>query len=461
MKYIFVFSTIVLLHISNSVQAQQTFDPFLDTLEQRTFNYFWKTVDHTTGLTPDRYPSLTFSSVAAIGFSLTAYGIGAERGYVSREDAAILVHTTLKNLWTLPQGNRPKGDAGYKGFFYHFLTFDKGDRFGDGGVDLSSIDTGLLMMGVLFSQSYFDRDAKIEKEIRAYADSLYRRVQWPWMQTRPPLISMGWYPEKGYHDLDYGFGGYDEAMFLYLLALGSPTYPIKNDAWTTYTNKFKWVNKYGYDCIEHDVLFWNQFTACWIDFQGIQDAWIKEKGIDYVEVFRRATYANRAYAIENPKKFKGYSSLLWGISACDGPADEKRIIDGIEIRFVGYGARGFSSHYYLDDGTLTPYAPGASVAFTPEISIPTLKAMRNQIPGLWTEYGFKDAFNLTYITDKTPDGWVDKDYLGIDQGPMLIMIENYRSGLVWKTMKKNPYIVNGLKHAGFTDGWLETGKGKK
>lgn len=436
-------------------QAEQrtVFDPFLDTLEQRTFNYFWETVDHKTGLTPDRYPSLTFSSIAAIGFSLTAYGIGAERGYVTRSAAADLVLTTLKKLWMLPQGKEPSGTGGYRGFFYHFLNFNDGTRFQQ--VELSSVDTGLLMMGVLFVQSYFDKENATEREIRAYADSLYRRVEWNWMQPRPPLIAMGWYPEKGFHHLDWE--GFDESPFLYFLAFGSPTFSISADAWKTYTNNFRWVKNYGYEYIDFDVLFWNQFTACWIDLRGIQDSYMRKKGIDYFENARRATYVVREYCIENPRKFVGYSDLMWGMSASDGPADETRVVNGREYHFQTYSARGKSTQkFWTDDGTLAPYAAGSSIVFAPEICIPTLKAMRQHVPGLWTEYGFKDAFNLTYITEKTPHGWVDVDYLGIDQGPLIIMLENFRSGLVWETMKKNPYIVNGLKKAGFAGGWLDS-----
>jgi hypothetical protein len=454
-KILLVIALIISAQSSAFAQLKQhvNFDPFLDTLEQRTFKYFWETVDHNTGLTPDRYPSLTFSSIAAIGFALTAYGIGAERGYVSRSAAADLVLTTLKQLWVLPQNKEAAGAGGYRGFFYHFLNFNDGTRFKN--VELSSIDTGLLMMGILFVQSYFDKENITERKIRAYADSLYRRVEWNWMQPRPPLIAMGWYPEKGFHHLDWH--GFDESPFLYFLALGSPTFPIQSEVWQTFTSHFRWVKNYGYEYIDFDVLFWNQFTACWIDLRGIQDSYMKEKGIDYFENARRATYVVREYCIENPKKFIGYSDLLWGMSASDGPADETRVVNGRKYHFQTYSARGKSTQkFWMDDGTLAPYAAGASIAFAPEICIPALKAMRDQVPGLWTEYGFKDAFNLTYITEKTPNGWVDIDYLGIDQGPIALMIENYRNGFVWETMKKNPYIVKGLQRAGFSGGWLNT-----
>ncbi len=454
--------TVVLIFCAFAPSFSQTkknaaFDPFLDTLEQRTFKYFWECVDPKTGLSPDRYPTKAFSSITAIGYSLTAYGIGAERNYVTRAQAADRVKTTLKYLWNLPQGTSSMNDAGYRGFYYHFLKYETGTRFAP-DVDLSSIDTAWLMLGILFAQSYFDRNNDVEKEIRSLADSLYRRVEWNWMQPRSPLITMGWYPEKGYHKLDYGWNGFDEASGLYFLAIGSPTHAIDPAAWKEYSERFQWVKKYGYEYIDFDVLFWNQFTECWYDMRGIQDQCVKEKGIDYFENARRSTYANRAYCIENPKKNKGYSGLFWGISASDGPPDGKKVIDGVEKQFVSYGARGCSKNYWFDDGTITPYAAGGSLPMAPEICLPTLKAIREQIPGMWTEYGFKDAFNQSYVTEQTPNGWVDKDYLGLDQGPIIIMIENYRNGLVWETMKKNPYIVNGLKRAGFTGGWLDKKK---
>ncbi len=419
---------------------------FLDTLQYRTFQYFWECVDPATGLTPDRYPTLTFSSTAAIGFALTSYGIGAERNYVSRKAAADRVLTTLKYLYNLPQGNAMMGTAGYRGFFYHFLDFKSGTRFNK-DIELSTIDTALLLAGALFCQSYFDKNTSTEKAIRAYADSLYRRVDWKWLQVRPPLISMGWYPDRGFHIADWH--GYDEAMILYLLALASPTYPVSDDAWEGFTRQFKWMPYYGQEFISFGPLFGHQYSHAWIDFRGIQDRYMRDKGIDYFENSRRATLTHQAYAKENPKKMKGYSENIWGFTACDGPAEDVRVIDGIERRFITYGARGVSADWVNDDGTIAPTAAGGSVAFAPEICIPALQAMRDRIPGLWTKYGFLDAFNLTYVTEKTPNGWIDGDYLGIDQGPIVIMIENLRSELVWKVMKKNPYVQKGLEKAGF------------
>jgi hypothetical protein len=451
-----VFSVIIVLTGGCAKESphpiQQQWDPFLDTLQQRTFQWFWDTTPPQNGLTPDRYPTLTFSSIAAVGFALTSYAIGVERGYVSREAAADRVLTTLKFFWYAPQSSDPVRATGYKGFFYHFLFMDSGLRFND--VELSTIDTALLLAGMLFCQTYFDRDSEPERAIRSYADSIYRRVDWQWFRARPPRVTMGWRPESGFGPSDWK--GYDEGMILYILALGSPTFPIEPEAWKAWTETYRWDTFYGEEYVNFAPLFGHQYSHCWIDFRGIQDDYMRQQGIDYFENSRRATYVQQRYAKENPGRWRGYDETLWGFSACDGPGDTTFVVDGLERRFIGYGARGPSSFWTNDDGTITPTAPAGSLPFAPEICIPVLKTMRTRFPDkLWREYGFADAFNLTFITDKTPEGWFDVDYLGIDQGPIVLMIENLRSEFVWSVMKKNPYIVRGLQRAGFSGGWLE------
>lgn len=433
-------------------------DGFLDTLQHRTFNYFWENVDPATGLTPDRYPTRTFSSTAAIGFALTAYGIGAEQKYVSRQAAADRVLTTLKYLYLLPQGDATMGTAGHRGFYYHFLNLETGTRYNN-EIELSTIDTALLLAGVLFCQSYFDNASAVERSIRAYADSMYRRVEWKWLQPRPPLLSMGWYPGRGFHNTDWD--GYNEAMILYILALGSPTHPVDERAWSGFTKKYQWMKYYGEEFVSFGPLFGHQYSHAWIDFRGIKDAYMHSKGIDYFENSRRATLTHQSYAKNNPATMNGYSEFMWGFTASDGPADEKRSVNGITRQFSSYSARGVSADWTHDDGTIAPTAAGGSIAFAPEICVPTLKSMRENVPGLFTKYGFLDAFNLTYITERTPNGWIDHDFLGIDQGPIVMMIENLRSELVWSVMKKNQYIVAGLQRAGFTGGWLDSRSPKK
>jgi len=428
-------------------------DPFLDTLQTRTLRYFLQTTDPGTGLAPDRWPSRSPSSVAAIGFALTCYPIAAERGLVPREEAARRTLTTLRFLLHAPQNDASAGVTGYKGFFYHFVTIPDGTRAWN--CELSTIDTALLMAGVLAGQTYFSRGTELENSIRLAADSLYRRVDWAWAAEGRKGITLGWTPEKG-ADAE-SWHGYNEAMILYVLALGSPSHPVSPSVWDYWTSTYVWAKYYDWEFVSFGPLFGHQFSHCWIDFRGIADRYMREKGIDYAENSKRATYSQQAYGTENPAGFRGYSQEMWGVTPCDGPGDTTFIVAGTKRRFIGYAGRGVSFDWVLDDGTLAPTGVGASVAFAPEICIPSLKAMRHAFGGrLWSEYGFYDAFNPTFVTPATgEDGWIDHDYLGIDQGPIAIMIENLRNGFLWKLMQKNPYIARGLKRAAFTGGWLE------
>jgi hypothetical protein len=433
---------------------------FLDTLGERTFRWFWNTQNPTTHLIPDRYPTHSFSSIAAVGFGLNAYAIGAERGWVSRTDARDRTLATLKFMYALPQGPAATGVGGYKGFFYHFLDMDTGMRYKD--VELSSIDTSLLLAGVLFAQSYYDGADPAEASIRAYADSIYRRVDWTWFQNQPPLMSMGWAPENAQFNT-YQWKGLDEAMLVYILALGSPTHPIDSAAWTKWTSTYAWGTYYQQAHVGFAPLFGHQYSQVWIDFRGIRDAYMRGKGIDYFENSRRATVAQRAYAADNPNKWTGYAANMWGLTACDGPFDGNVSIAGKSRHFFSYAARGTDFTETRDDGTIAPTAAGGSIAFTPDLSIEALVTMREKYgENVFQQYGFVDAFNPT-LTESAPIiagkivpgvGWFDTDYLGIDQGPIIAMLENYRSELIWKKIRTNPYIVRGLQRAGFTGGWL-------
>lgn len=431
---------------------------FLDTLERRTFNWFWERSDPNTGLTPDRWPTKSFSSVAAIGFALTAYPVGIERGYVPRADAAQRTLNTLRFMYNAPQGSQPANVTGYKGFFYHFLDMQTGFRFER--VELSTIDTSLLLGGILFAQSYFTGSDPTESAIRAYADSLYLRVDWAWAIHQPNVVSMGWHPETGWINADWK--GYDEGMIVYILALGSPTHPITPASWADWTSTYVWGNFYGQTHVNFAPLFGHQYSHIWIDFRGIKDEYMRGKGIDYFENSRRATISQRLYAIANPGQWRDYGANVWGLTAGDGPFDTTMVVDGRSRQFWTYRARGAAANEIQDDGTIAPTAAGGSVPFAPEITIPALIAMREKYgENLFTNYGFVDDFNPTLIAGTSRYGrivagvgWFDTDFLGIDQGPIIAMIENYRSDLIWKTMRKNPYIVAGLKKAGFTGGWL-------
>ncbi|MBN1825999.1 MAG: Tat pathway signal protein [Candidatus Eisenbacteria bacterium] len=438
-------------------------EAFLDTLEERTFLYFWETADPRTGLAPDRAPTRSFMSTAATGFALTAYPIGAERGYVTREAAAERVRTTLHFFLRAPRGTDPSACAGHRGFFYHFLDRETGCRFGE--VELSTVDTALLLAGALFCRGYFDRDEPVEGEIRAATDSLYARVDWTWAQPRAPMIVHGWTPEAGF--LPYDWRGYNEAMILYILALASPTHPVGADAYEAWLAGYRWGEFHGREQIGFAPLFGHQYTHVWIDFRGVQDRFTREKGIDYFENSRRAALSQRDYAVENPGGWIGYGELAWGLTACDGPVHGQWTIGGRERRFQTYWARGASFTEIQDDGTLCPSAAAASIAFAPDVVLPTLLAMRAEHGGrLFSDYGFLDSFNPTFVLDVPVQhgrvhgakGWYDTDYIGIDQGPILAMIENHRTGLVWSVMRRNPHILRGLRAAGFTGGWLDTAR---
>jgi hypothetical protein len=273
---------------------------------------------------------------------------------------------------------------------------------------------------------------------------------------------MGWHPENGFIDADWK--GLNEALILNILALGSPTHPIDPSSYTAYTSTYHWADFYGQQHVNFAPLFGHQYSHIWIDFRGIRDAYMRGKGIDYFENSRRATYSQRQYAMANPGDWKDYGPNIWGLTAVDGPLDTLLFIRGKNRRFQTYSARGAADGEIHDDGTLAPTAPGGSVAFAPEIAVPALVTIREKYgSNLFSDYGFVDSYNPTFDLDIQPHhgkivhgiGWFDTDYLGIDQGPIVAMIENLRSDLVWRVMRTNPHIIRGLKRAGFTGGWLD------
>jgi hypothetical protein len=448
----------ILLFLLAIVQAQSyTFNradnSFLDSLEHDTFRYFWETANPQNGLVPDRAPTPAFASIAAVGFGLTAYLVGVERGYITRTQAVERTLNTLRFFANAPQSEHTTGVTGYKGFFYHFLDMKTGERFKQ--VELSTIDTALLLGGIMSSQTYFDKNTPAENEIRRLAEQIYARVDWIWFQHKKPFIAMGWHPEKGFIDSDWH--GYNEAMLLYVLALGSPTHAVQPDVWPVWTKTYDWQPFYGQTHVNFDPLFGHKYSHVWIDFRGIGDPYMRDKGIDYAENSRRATYANRAYCVANPARWQDYGPDIWGLTACDGPKDTTA--NGKQ--FFSYRARGAAAQQIVDDGTIAPTAAGGSVAFAPEICLPALRAMKSRYGAkLYGQYGFSDAFNPTYhyssrfASGSTGKGWFDVDYLGIDQGPIILIAENARTTFVWNLMKRNPHVRRGLNRAGFIGGWL-------
>jgi len=414
----------------------------LDSIQYHAFLYFIKEINPENGLVKDRSASWAPASIAAIGFALPSYAVGIEHRWITRDRAAQITLNTLKFFFNSQQ-NADTNVTGYKGFYYHFLRLNSGTR--EWNCELSTIDTGLLMMGIIFARKYYNQVNETENEIRNLAANLLKRLDWDFFEMPPTgeyanTISMGWKPNEGLHFM--GWNGYNEALFLYILAAGSGMTNVEA-GYKTWLASYDWRTPYpNLSHVAFPPLFGHQFSQVFIDFRGLADSFMKNKGIDYFENSRRATLVQRQYAIENPHNWVGYDSLCWGLSACDGPTEKFNYDDK---KFLGYAARGTSGadFNYFDDGTIAPYASISSIIFAPEVVLPTIKSFNKKYgKDLWKEYGYIDAFNPTL-------NWFNKEYIGIDQGPMLLMIENFRTGLIWNYVMKDPIIQNGLYRLGF------------
>ncbi len=416
---------------------------FLDTLQYRSFLYFWNECNPANGLVKDRSTKDSPASIAAVGFALPIWAIGAEHKWISRNDAIKRTLAALEFFMNSEQSSDPLA-SGYKGLYYHFLDMNTGKRVWS--CELSSIDTGLLIAGIRFVRQYYSQKNMNENKIRDLADSITYRVNWDFMNIPDTnkfagLISMAWRPEKGL--ADYGWFGYNEGLILQIIAAGSG-YKKYRESYDGWLKTYQWREPYlRLSHVIFPPLFGHQYSHMFVDFRGIYDRYMKEKGIDYFENSRRATLTQRLYAMQNPKRWKGYDSLTWGLTACDGPGSK---FDTNGIKFHDYAARGTSGPDIVhdDDGTIAPTAAAGSIVFAPEVVIPTLEEMKERYgnKGLWNKYGFVDAFNPTIK-------WFDSDYLGIDEGPIVLMIENFRNGFVWKYMMKDPAIKTGLTKLGF------------
>lgn len=421
-------------------------DEELARLQSDTFKYFADEVNLENGLIPDNTRTGAPCSIAAVGFALTAYPIAVERKYLSRAEAVKRTLTTLRFFHDAPQGKEPDA-TGYKGFYYHFLDMKTGRRVWK--CEISTIDSTYLIAGALTAATYFDHDTDEERELRALAEALYARVDWQWAQNRGLTVTHGWRPERGF--IKYRWTGYSEALILYVLGLASPTFPLPPESYSAWARTYKWKKLYDQEFLYAGPIFIHHLSHMWIDFRGIQDDYMSSKGIDYFENSRRAVYAQQAYAMRNPKKFVGYGRCSWGITASDGPGPAERRVNGRKIRFFDYKAR--SIPYGPDDGTLAPWAVAASLPFAPEVVLPSLQHLNTEYPEITSKYGFKCSYNPTF-TAADGKGWISKGYYGLDQGPIVMMIENYRSGFIWSLMRRCPYIVKGLRRAGFRNGWL-------
>jgi hypothetical protein len=339
--------------------------------------------------------------------------------------------------------------TGYRGFYYHFLDMNSGRRAWQS--ELSSVDTALLIAGVLTAAVFFDAASDVEAEIRQRGRMLYERVDWRWMLAKRDTLCHGWRPEHGF--LPYHWEGYDEALILYLLALGSPTHPIDPNCYAAWCRTYEWKSVYGIDYLYAGPLFTHQLSHIWCDFRGIRDRFMCEHDADYFENSRRATQIQQQYAMRNPLAFAHVGENCWGLTASDGPGFETRTVDGVERVFFDYVARGVP--FGPDDGTVAPWAVAASLPFAPEIVLPTLANLSRLPVCTPNPYGFKASINPAYrIHGDDGIGWVSPYHFGINEGPTVLMIENYRSTLIWSLMKRCEPLVRGLRAAGFAHGWL-------
>jgi hypothetical protein len=422
----------------------------LDALQRHSFDYFLRETNPANGLVADKSRPGSPASIAAVGFALAAYPVGVERGWMTRQDAVARTLTLLRFFWASPQGETPDA-TGYKGFYYHFLDMNTGRRAGL--CELSTIDSTFLLAGMLAAAAFFDHDDEDEQALRTLADALYRRADWAWACNGAATVTHGWTPEGGF--LPYRWRGYDEATLLYVLGLGSPTHPLPVESYAAWTSTYEWKTIYGHELLYGGPLFIHQYSHIWLDLRGIQDAFAREKGFDYCENSRRATYVQREYAIRNPLDFAGYGENFWGLTASDGPGFTTRRVHGIDRTFFDYVARG--APYGPDDGTVSPWAVAASLPFAPEIVLPSLQHFQDVYPQVTGEYCFRCSFNLSFsgeVEGKAPAGWTSPYHFGINLGPVVLMCENYRSDLLWRLMRACPYVVSGLRLAGFRNGWL-------
>jgi len=421
----------------------------LEHLQRHAFGYFLQHTNPANGLVADTSRSDAPSSIATVGFALSAYPVGVERGWIGRQDAVQRTLAALRFFMGSDQSGTPQS-TGCHGFYYHFLHLDSGTRTWE--CEVSLIDSALLLAGMLMAAAYFTGSDPDETELRTLAHALYRRVDWPWSQHDGAAVVHGWKPEGGF--LHYGWEGYSEALLLYMLGLGSPTHPLSDASFEAWTVTYQWENLYGYDFLYAGPLFIHQFSHAWIDFRGIRDAFMREKRCDYFENSRRATCVQREYAIRNPGSFVGYDAHRWGLSAGDGPSVAPQTIAGRKQAFYGYAARGVP--YGPDDGTISASSLLSSLVFAPELVLPAVRSLLAQ--GDDASRALQaSGFNATahhLDCDGPPGMWISEGEYGLDQGMVVLMVENFRSGLPWRLMRSCPFLRTGLRRAGFRGGWL-------
>lgn len=418
----------------------------LDRWQRAAWDYFPEATVATTGLVADNSRVDAPISIAVVGFALASYPVATARGWTARNEAVAHCLSILRFLRDSDQSGGVEA-TGFKGFYFHFLDPRSGRRVWRS--ELSMIDTAFLIAGALTAARYFDAETPAESELRELVDFLYRRVDWAWSQEGSKTIWQGWKPECGF--LNYGWEGYSEALLLYVLALGSPTFS-DGSCFKAWTATYQWENLYDHDYLHAGPLFVHHFSHAWLDLRGIRDPFMRAKESDYFENSRRAAYVQRQYAQLNPHGCAGFEQNCWGLSSGDGPSDELPAMFDEPRRSFGYAARGVP--FGPDDGTLCPTSVLASVPFAPEISIACLRNIVARYPEVMTDGRLTSGFNPG-LADADGRAWVSPGHFGLDQGIVVLMLENHRSGMVWNLMRDCSYIRDGLRRAGFAGGWLE------
>ena len=385
-------------------------DQFLHEVENASFLFFWEQGSPNTGMVQDRCNVREnrpggASSIAATGFGLTAMCIGAQRGFIPTSAALERVFATLRFLW--------KKLPNHRGFFYHFANPETGERMFDS--EVSSVDTTILLCGVLSCRQHFRHPAVAE-----LANLIFNRVDWTWLSEDTSLLTHGWSPEVGFLPSRWDY--YSELMMMYLLGMGSSAHPLDPKTW----NAWKRLT-FEYDGMRYigsfAPLFIHQYSQAWFDFRRKRD-----KYANYFQNSITATEVHRRFCIELGRQFSDYSDDLWGITASDSQQ--------------GYVVWGGPPQSGPIDGTVVPSAAGGSLPFLPAATLRVLKNIRSKYPSAWTKYGFANAFNPL-------KNWYDPDVIGIDTGIILLMAENLRTGFVWDTFMKSPEAQRGMERAGF------------
>lgn len=431
----------------------------LDDLQRKAFLFFERHLNPGNGLVLDSTRPGQPISIAAVGFALASYPVAVERGWIRRTTALRHTLAALRFFDTADQSGAKDG-VGYKGFFYHFLKADTATRAWN--CELSTIDTALLLAGAIQAAAYFDHDTAREREVRERTESIYTRIDWRWALKDNNTITLGWKPETGF--ISYGWCGYDESLIMHVLALAAPRYRLDPSTYDAWTASFRWRHLYGEDVLYAGPLFIHQFSHIWLDLRGIRDRYMATKKSDYFENSRVATQIQRQYAIRNPRKFNGYGKNCWGFSATDGPGDCKAKFRGRYRQFFDYTARG--APFGPDDGTISPWSAIASLPFAPGIVLEEIRHLEEVIGHGPEGYGFHASFNLSWpdvhtkgahrytLKNSKEIAWVSPWHFALHQGPIVLMIENYRSQMIWELMRRCAPIKLGLQRAGFTGGWL-------